>query len=194
VGIDISGALISKARRTEQDEPPGICYVHDDVTTPGCLGSRDFDGAACNFGLSDIDGLDAAVTAVSGALRPGGFFAFSILHPCFVGGKGHLRCLADGRQLLRRGALDGAGRPFRAAPAGGRQPPDAVDLLHDAPPPRPVARPARCGALRYATTEDKAEIYAGLNVQLTYNPGKRIVAVRAGIGQACTKGSCPRGT
>jgi hypothetical protein len=44
VGIDISGALISKARQTEQDEPPGICYVHDDVTTPGCLGSRDFDG------------------------------------------------------------------------------------------------------------------------------------------------------
>ena len=73
VGIDISGALISKARQTEQDEPLGICYVHDDVTMPGCLGNRDFDAAACNFGLSDIDDLDAAVTAISGALRPGGF-------------------------------------------------------------------------------------------------------------------------
>jgi hypothetical protein len=48
-------------------------------------------------------------------------------------------------------------------------------------------------ALRHATTEYKAEIYAGLNLQLTYNPGERIVAVRAGIGQTCTKGSCPRG-
>ena len=48
-------------------------------------------------------------------------------------------------------------------------------------------------ALRDAATEDKAEIYAGLNLQLTYNPGGRIVAVRAGIGQTCTKGSCPRG-
>jgi len=48
-------------------------------------------------------------------------------------------------------------------------------------------------ALRYATTEDKAEIYAGLNLQLTYNPGERTVAVRAEVGQTYTKGSCPRG-
>jgi hypothetical protein len=48
-------------------------------------------------------------------------------------------------------------------------------------------------ALKNAVTEDKAAIYAGLNVQLTYQPGERIVAVRAGIGQTCTKGSCPRG-
>jgi len=37
VGIDISGVLISKAREIEQDEPLGIRYVHDDVTTPGSL-------------------------------------------------------------------------------------------------------------------------------------------------------------
>jgi site-specific DNA recombinase len=48
-------------------------------------------------------------------------------------------------------------------------------------------------ALRDAATEDKAEIFAGLNLQLTYNPGDRSVTVRAGIGQTCTKGSCPRG-
>jgi hypothetical protein len=48
-------------------------------------------------------------------------------------------------------------------------------------------------ALRYASTEDKAEIYAGLNLQLTYNPGERTVNVSAGIGQTCTKRSCPRG-
>jgi SAM-dependent methyltransferase len=87
VGIDISGVLISKAREIEQDEPLGIRYVHDDVTTPGSFGDGGFDAAACNFGLSDIDDLDAAVTAVSGALRPGGSFAFSILHPRFAGGK-----------------------------------------------------------------------------------------------------------
>jgi site-specific DNA recombinase len=44
-------------------------------------------------------------------------------------------------------------------------------------------------ALRDATSEGMAEIYAGLNLQLTYNPGERTVAVRAGIGQTCTKGS-----
>ena len=34
-------------------------------------------------------------------------------------------------------------------------------------------------ALRYATTEDKAEIYAGLNLRLTYNPGGRTVNISA---------------
>jgi site-specific DNA recombinase len=48
-------------------------------------------------------------------------------------------------------------------------------------------------ALRYATTEDKAEIYTGLNLHLTYNPGPRTVTTRAEIGPRCTKGSCPRG-
>ena len=47
-------------------------------------------------------------------------------------------------------------------------------------------------ALDNAATEDKAEIYAGLNVQLTYHPGERIVRARAEVGQTCTKGSCPR--
>lgn len=87
VGIDISGALISKARQSEQGEPLGIRYIHADVTAPGSLDDGGFDAAACNFGLSDIDDLDAAVSAISGALRPGGYFVFSILHPCFAGGK-----------------------------------------------------------------------------------------------------------
>ena len=48
-------------------------------------------------------------------------------------------------------------------------------------------------ALRTAATEDKAEIYAGLNLQLTYQPKERIVSTQAGVGRTCTKGSCPRG-
>jgi site-specific DNA recombinase len=48
-------------------------------------------------------------------------------------------------------------------------------------------------ALRNAATEDKAEIYAALNLQLTYHPGERTVTTRAEVGQTCTKGSCPRG-
>lgn len=86
-GIDISGTLIGKAIETEQNEPLGIRYIHADVTAPGALGEGEFDAAACNFGLSDIDDLDAAIAAVSRALRPDGHFVFSILHPCFAGGK-----------------------------------------------------------------------------------------------------------
>jgi site-specific DNA recombinase len=48
-------------------------------------------------------------------------------------------------------------------------------------------------SLRYATPQDRAEIYAGINLRLTYNPGPRTVGTRADIGQTCTKGSCPRG-
>lgn len=70
-GIDISAALISKAREAEQNEPLGIRYVHADVTVQGAFGEGGFGAATCNFGLSDIDDLDAAITAVSGALRPG---------------------------------------------------------------------------------------------------------------------------
>jgi ubiquinone/menaquinone biosynthesis C-methylase UbiE len=87
VGVDISGNLIRKAREAEQAESLGIRYIHTDVTAPGLLGDRQFDSATCNFGLSDIDDLDGVVAAVSTVLRPRGSFVFSILHPCFTGGK-----------------------------------------------------------------------------------------------------------
>jgi SAM-dependent methyltransferase len=44
-----------------------------------------FDGVVCNYGLSDIDDLDAALATVARLLKPAGWFVFSILHPCFPG-------------------------------------------------------------------------------------------------------------
>ncbi|HEY2549533.1 MAG TPA: class I SAM-dependent methyltransferase [Streptosporangiaceae bacterium] len=87
VGIDISGRLISKARELERADPMGVRYLHADVAGPDVLGEAEFDAVACSFGLSDIDDLDAAMASTSRALRPGGRFAFSILHPCFGGGR-----------------------------------------------------------------------------------------------------------
>jgi SAM-dependent methyltransferase len=87
-GIDISGALIGKARQAELAEPLGIRYVHADVTSPGGLAAAFYDAVTCNFALSDIDDLDDAAAAASNALRPGGHFVFSILHPCFPGASG----------------------------------------------------------------------------------------------------------
>ena len=86
VGIDISGSLLARARQLEQEESLGIRYVHSDVTAGDVLNAGTFDAATCSFGLSDIDDLDGAVAAVAGALRHGGRFVFSILHPCFAGG------------------------------------------------------------------------------------------------------------
>ncbi|MGW0807389.1 class I SAM-dependent methyltransferase [Nonomuraea sp. NPDC002799] len=99
-GVDISAALIDKARTAEREAPLGIHYVHADVTQPGLFttdpgetgpGLRElapFDAVVCGFGLSDIDDLEGAVSGAAAALRPGGVFACSILHPCFPGGQG----------------------------------------------------------------------------------------------------------
>ncbi len=87
LGIDISANLISEARKAERHEHLGIRYINADIAQPGVLRAAAFDAAACSFGLSDIDDLDHAIAAVSAALRPGGRFVFSILHPCFAGGK-----------------------------------------------------------------------------------------------------------
>ena len=86
-GVDISTALIRKAQEAELVDPLGIRYVHADVASSGWWNGPRFDRVVCNFGLSDIDDLDGAVANVAAALRPGGRFLFSILHPCFPGGQ-----------------------------------------------------------------------------------------------------------
>jgi SAM-dependent methyltransferase len=85
VGVDISAALIAKARAAEQERPLGIRYVHEDIASPEHSPLTDFDVVVCSFGLNDIDDLDAALDTISGALRPGGRFVASLLHPCFPG-------------------------------------------------------------------------------------------------------------
>jgi len=86
-GVDISWKLISHAIEADRTEPLGIRYLHADVSAVGALRTDAFDLAVCHFGLSDIDDLDGAVTAISAALHHHGRFVFSILHPCFGGGK-----------------------------------------------------------------------------------------------------------
>jgi SAM-dependent methyltransferase len=85
VGLDLSGALIAKARAREEAEPLGITYLHADAAAPDVLTGETFDGVTCSFALLDIDNLEGAVANVARLLRPGGFFAFSLLHPCFPG-------------------------------------------------------------------------------------------------------------
>jgi ubiquinone/menaquinone biosynthesis C-methylase UbiE len=84
-GLDISDGLLAKARVCEAARPLGIDYVHCDVTAAGVLDGQAFEGAVCNYGLSDIDDLDGLLANVARLLRPGGWFVFSMLHPCFPG-------------------------------------------------------------------------------------------------------------
>jgi SAM-dependent methyltransferase len=84
-GLDISAGLLTKAWAYEEAQPLGISYLHADVTASGLLEGRVFDGVACNYGLSDIDDLDGLLANVARLLCPGGWFVFSLLHPCFPG-------------------------------------------------------------------------------------------------------------
>ena len=84
-GVDLSPALLGKARAQEDTEPLGIRYVHGDAAALPELAGESFDAVLCNFGLADIDDLDGALATVHRVLVAGGSFAFSILHPCFAG-------------------------------------------------------------------------------------------------------------
>lgn len=82
-GIDISAAMLGKARAAG---PETITYINADVTRPPAWwDGRPFDGCTCELALMDIDDLAGALSAVTAVLRPGGWFAASIVHPCFPG-------------------------------------------------------------------------------------------------------------
>lgn len=121
VGSDISASLLDKARSLEQRNPMGIVYVHADVALPAALEGEVFDGVVCHFGLSDIDDFDGAVATVARVLRPGGFFAFSILHPCFPGweAKGARPSWPPGRGYFEEGWWVADGPPGGLRPKVG---------------------------------------------------------------------------
>ncbi len=85
IGVDLSVALLDKARAQEDAEPRGIRYVHADAAAVPQVDDASVDIVVCNFGLADIDDLDAALATTRRVLRTGGRFVFSILHPCFAG-------------------------------------------------------------------------------------------------------------
>jgi len=85
LGVDLSAAQIAKAVEVEQRAPRGVRYRVGNAQDTAWWDGTPFDGAACHMGLSDVDDLGAALATVRTVLRPGGAFAFTILHPCFPG-------------------------------------------------------------------------------------------------------------
>jgi 2-polyprenyl-3-methyl-5-hydroxy-6-metoxy-1,4-benzoquinol methylase len=85
LGADLSAEMLKRALRLEEATPLSITYMKVDATSPDAFMGQTFDTVVCNYGLSDIDDLDGFLDVVTRVLRPGCFFVFSILHPCFPG-------------------------------------------------------------------------------------------------------------
>lgn len=87
LGVDLSTVLIDKARALTPNDA-SLRFEHRDITAPDALERERFDAAVCNYGFSDIDDLDGALSTFARVIRPGGVLVFSLLHPCFGGWTG----------------------------------------------------------------------------------------------------------
>ncbi len=83
VAVDRSAKLLEIARRHEATRPRGIEYRQGDARTLAGLADGAFDGAVCFMALMDIPDLDPTLRSIARVLRPGGWFAFALLHPCY---------------------------------------------------------------------------------------------------------------
>ena len=81
VGVDSSRLLLEAAARRSEGLP--IRYLLEDAQSLETLERGAFDRVVSNFALMDIPDLEAVYAAVHRVLRPGGWFLFSLTHPCF---------------------------------------------------------------------------------------------------------------
>jgi ubiquinone/menaquinone biosynthesis C-methylase UbiE len=82
-GVDVSEEMLHRAREREGADPRGITYVQSDARVLAELSSANFDGVVCHMALMDIPDLAAAIGSVARVLADGGWFVFSIVHPCY---------------------------------------------------------------------------------------------------------------
>lgn len=90
--IDSASTFICRAQATEKAAPLGIVYqVADSLRIPYPADAFDF--ATAFLSLAEMPDHSQALHEVARILLPGGFFQFTILHPCFV--PPHHRVLRD---------------------------------------------------------------------------------------------------
>ncbi len=80
--IDVSGVFIEQAQELEKSESLGINYsLASAVELPFSDGQFDF--AIATMSLMDIGETEKAIREAWRVIKTGGFFQFSISHPCF---------------------------------------------------------------------------------------------------------------
>ncbi len=83
VGIDLSANLLAIARGHEAAKPRGITYLQGDARSLDGVADGSFDGVVCFMALMDNADLTPTLDSVARVLRPGGWFVFAILRPCY---------------------------------------------------------------------------------------------------------------
>lgn len=83
-GINLSERMIGHALEAEQIRPLGIAYKVASYSTDTGFPEGSFDAAVSTMALMDGPDLEGAMREAFRLLRPGGFLAFSVLHPCFI--------------------------------------------------------------------------------------------------------------
>jgi SAM-dependent methyltransferase len=84
LGVDLSVRMLAYAR-AQAVAAHDIEYVVGDVTAVAWWDETPCDVVVCNMALMDIDDLDGALETAARVLKPGGWFSYSLLHPCFPG-------------------------------------------------------------------------------------------------------------
>ena len=81
--IDVAPTFIRHAKATEVAAPLGVQYVvADGMKLP--FANDTFDFATAFMSLMEMADHGAALKEAARVLHPGGFFQFSIIHPCFA--------------------------------------------------------------------------------------------------------------
>jgi SAM-dependent methyltransferase len=81
--IDVAPTFIRHAKATEEAAPLGILYeIANGQELP--FANESFDFATAFMSLMDMPDHGRALKEAARVLRPGGFFQFSIVHPCFA--------------------------------------------------------------------------------------------------------------
>lgn len=83
-GIDISERMIEYARQMEEADPLGITYRAASYSADTGFPESSFDAVISTMALMDGPDFGGAMREAHRLLRPGGFLAFSVLHPCFI--------------------------------------------------------------------------------------------------------------
>ncbi|WP_123023410.1 class I SAM-dependent methyltransferase [Mycolicibacterium stellerae] len=83
VGIDPTRLLITHAQALEESQPTGALYRDDDGLTLSTVTNDSMDGVTAGLSLNNIPDLRRAVSSIRRVLKPGGFLAFTVPHPCF---------------------------------------------------------------------------------------------------------------